>query len=339
MTSSTTTTTTPGRRRILSRFGVAALGAVLLSATACGNDNATGTADPAGTVAAAATTVTGSTPASSTTIATVPATTNTLPAPETPSRPTASRDELVGVEGGRLHLRCTGSGAKTVLLIAGFEEGAENWNKVEPAMSAGARVCSYDRPGTGTSDPPTSTATFAIQAADLHTLLTTAGEPGPYVVVGHSFGGVEAVTFASQFATEVTGLVLIDTSPVTWPAALCAVSDDGTETATALRSFCAGFSDPTGNAEHLDVLASFTEASGIGTLGSLPMTVITSVDRQFPGLGADELARLTDKWNHGQQQWSGLSTAAHVVSVADTGHHIQLDQPAVVIDEITRLLP
>jgi pimeloyl-ACP methyl ester carboxylesterase len=344
----TTTNQVPDRRYILRRFGVAMLGAALISATACGNSatdtaNATNTADASDaattTATPAATTTTVPTPPSSTTIATVPATATTVPAPETAPRPTATRDELVGVEGNRLHIRCTGSGAKTVLLIAGFEEGAESWSKVEPAISASARVCSYDRPGTGTSDPPTSTPTFATQATDLHALLTTVGEPGPYVVVGHSFGGAEAVTFASQFAAEVTGLVLIDASPVTWPAALCAVADDGTQTAADLRSFCTALSDPNRNAEHLDAFSSFTEVSGITTLGSLPMAVITAVDRQFPGLGASELAGLTDKWNQGQQLWSGLSSAAHVVPVADTSHHIQLDQPAVVIDEITRLLP
>ena len=62
-------------------------------------------------------------------------------------------DELVDVDGVRVHVRCIGSGDTTVLLIAGFEIGDENWGKVEPDIAARARVCSYARPGTGTSDP------------------------------------------------------------------------------------------------------------------------------------------------------------------------------------------
>ena len=227
-----------------------------------------------------------------------------------------------------------------MLLIAGFEAGSDGWAKVEPAISARTRVCSYDRPGTGTSDPATATQTFVTQATDLHELLTTIGEPGPYVVVGHSFGGAEAVTFASDFTDEVTGLVLVDASPVTWPAAICAVANDGSNAANMLRGLCAGWSDPNGNAEHLDVFAAFAGAATITSLGTLPITVITAVDRQFdPGLAADEMARLTDVWDTGQQQWSQLSTASRVVPVENTSHYIQLDHPDVVIDEIARLLP
>jgi pimeloyl-ACP methyl ester carboxylesterase len=328
-------------------FGVAILVAALLNATACGKSDATGKADANVTASnqiskttKSATVATAATPAATpTTSPPTPASAPSQPTTTTTAtRPTGTLDELVGSE-PRLHIRCVGRGTTTVLLIAGFEEGTENWNKVEPAISASARVCSYDRPGTGTSDPPASTQTFASQATDLHALLTAVGEPGPYVVVGHSFGGVEAVTFAAKYPADVIGLVLIDTSPVTWPTVLRSVLDDGTETATLLRTFGIGLSDPTKNAEHLDVAASIAEASAIVSLGSVPMAVITAVERQYPGLGTTELSRLTDLWNQGQQQWSHLSSAAHVVSVDHTSHHIQLDHPGVVIDEIARLLP
>ncbi len=200
-------------------------------------------------------------------------------------------------------------------------------------------MCSYDRPGTGTSDPATVTATFATQATHLRELLATIDEPGPYVVVGHSFGGAEAATFASEFPNEVTGVVLVDASPVTWPRALCAVTDDGSDAADMILSFCAGLSDPNGNAEHLDVFAAFAGAGTIRSLGSLPLSVITAVDRQLPGLADREVTRLTDVWNQGQQQWSQLSSAGRVVPVADTSHDIQLDHPDVVVDEIVRFLP
>ena len=328
-----TTTITTNHRRI----GLAVLGAALLSTAACGSDGATQAADAPI-----------SPPASTTTTTTITTTTTTTtPAPSTTSvataaevRPTATIDELVGVDGARVHVRCIGSGDTTVLLIAGFESGADGWANVEPAIAARTRVCSYDRPGTGTSDPAAATETFATQATDLHEVLATIGEPGPYVVVGHSFGGAEAVTFASEFTDEVTGLVLVDASPVTWPGALCAVADDGSDAATMLRGLCAGWSDPNGNVEHLDVLDSFAGASTIMSLGTLPIAVVTAVDRQFvPGLAAEEMARLTDVWDRGQQQWSQLSTASRVVSVEDTSHYIQLDHPDVVIDEIVRLLP
>jgi hypothetical protein len=97
---------------------------------------------------------------------------------------------------------------------------------------------------------------------------------------------------------------------------------------------------PAGNAERLDVAAAFAEMSSIVSLGSLPIAVVTATERVLPaGLAAAEVTRLTEAWNQGQQGWAALSTAAHIVPVDHTGHHIELEQPAVVIDEITRLLP
>ena len=82
-----------------------------------------------------------------------------------------------------------------------------------PALSGQSRVCSYARFGTGASDPPTTPQTFATSARDLHTLLNEIGEPGPFVVVGHSYGGAQAVTFAATYPDEVEGLVLLDATP------------------------------------------------------------------------------------------------------------------------------
>ena len=257
--------------------------------------------------------------------------------PET--RPTASIDELVGADGQRVHVRCVGQGDTTVLLIAGFGGDTTNWVNVEPAIAARARVCSYDRPGTGTSDPATSTATFTTAATALHTLLSTIGETGPYVAVGHSFGGAEAVAFASLFADEVAAVVLIDASPTTWPTASCSVADDGSDMAAMMRASCAGVFLPTGNIERLDVAAAFAEIAEINSLGSLPMAVITATKRDLADMTAPEVAHLTATWNQGQQDWIALSSASHLVSVDRTGHHIEIDQPEVVIDEITRLLP
>ena len=302
----------------------------LIGATACGND----TTSRAGSLP----TSTASTSTSHTTTPSTPATPATVTATTAP-RPTGTIDELVGPAGERVHVRCVGEGDTTVVLIAGFGDDSTGWALVEPAITAHARVCSYDRPGTGTSDPATSTGTFTTQAMELHDLLGGVGEPGPYVVVGHSFGGAEAVTFASLFATEVTGLVLIDASPTRWPDAICAIPDDGSDAAAMLGGLCGMFA-PTGNSEHLDAVAAFAEAAQIGSLGSLPMAVITASRRELPAdLAAAEVDRLNEAWHLGQQAWMALSATSHLLSVEHTGHRIQIDQPGVVIDEITRLLP
>lgn len=268
-------------------------------------------------------------------VAITPSTTTTT----TVERPDTPRDELVAIDHGRMHLRCVGSGPTTVLLIAGWGDGGESWEAIEPAIAGRARVCSYARFGTGTSDPQPTTQTFATQAADLHALLEAAGEPGPYVVLGHSFGGAESVTFAAEHPDEVVGLMLIDASPTTWPETTCSVPDDGSEAARNLQLGCVVMKDPTLDPERLDAFAAFAEVAAITSLGDLPMTVMTAARRTLPGLSQAEVDRLTTVWDAGVAQWAALSTASSVVIVEDTGHHIQLDQPELVIDQVVALLP
>lgn len=258
----------------------------------------------------------------------------------TVARPSATLDRLVGDEGAKVHVRCVGQGATTVVLIAGFGGDLAGWVDVEPVVARDARVCSYDHPGTGTSDPAIGTTSFRTRATELHVLLDALGEPAPYLVVGHSFGGAEAVTFASMFPTDVVGLVLVDASPATWPTALCAVPDDGTDGAAMLRDMCSVTFLPTGNGEHLDVDAAFAEVARITSLGSLPLAILTATERTLPAdLAAAQRIRLNEEWNQGQQDWRALSTVAHLVTVEHVGHHIEIDRPTVVINEITRLLP
>ena len=265
-------------------------------------------------------------------------TTTTVAPTTTVDRPTAPVDELVAIDGGRMHLRCVGSGATTVLLIAGWGNGGESWGAIEPAIAERARVCSYARFGTGTSDPQTTTQTFATQAADLHALLDAAGEPGPYVLVGHSFGGPESVTFASRYPDEMVGLMLLDASPATWPATACSVPDDGSEAARSFAQGCALMKDPASDPERLDAFAAFAEVAAITSLVDLPMTVVSAAQRTLPGLTPSEVTRLNAAWTDGIDHWAALSTSSSVVIIEDTGHHIEIDQPTAVIEQVRRLL-
>jgi pimeloyl-ACP methyl ester carboxylesterase len=199
-------------------------------------------------------------------------------------------------------------------------------------------VCSYDRFGTGTSDAPPSDQTFTSEAADLHQLLQAAGEVGPYVVVGHSFGGAEAVAFTSRFSDEVHGVLLLDASPVTWPAAVCAVPADGSQAAADFVSVCTAISDPAKNPERLNAPAAFADVGSIQSLGDIPMTVASRADLSYPDLPTTVASELASVWTEGQSHWASLSSAAKLITVADTSHNIQIDQPAVVVAQISALL-
>ena len=127
--------------------------------------------------------------------------------------------KLVDVGGHRLHLRCTGSGSPTVVLEPGLGGASSDLAWIEPAVARDTRVCVYDRAGRGWSDPTDDPQDAAHIATDLHTLLDRAHVPGPYVLAGHSFGGLYVLSFAAKFPDQVAGLVLLDsTAPKAGPA-------------------------------------------------------------------------------------------------------------------------
>jgi pimeloyl-ACP methyl ester carboxylesterase len=273
-------------------------------------------------------------PTAATSMATSMATTAVLPV-----RRSGPIDELLAVDpsGARLHVWCDGEGPVTIVLIPGFGDDGEGWAAVAPTLAQRARVCSYSRFGTGQSDAAPVDQTFTTQADDLHTLLHGVGEVGPYLLVGHSFGGPEAVAFTGRFPDEVDGLVLVDASPVAWPAAVCAVPDDGSEGAAGFRQTCALISDAANNPERLSAPSAFAEVGAIGSLGDVPMTVLTAAQHPRPGLDATQAARLDEVWTDGQEHWATLSSHADLRSIGDTGHYIQLDRPDVVIGAVMEL--
>lgn len=120
--------------------------------------------------------------------------------------------ELVDVGGHSLHLRCSGSGSPTVVLESGFGGFSFDWSFVREDISEHARVCTYDRAGYGWSDPVDRPQSSSEVAADLSELLEGAGESGPYLLVGHSAGGLYVRAFAALHPDEIAGMVLLDSS-------------------------------------------------------------------------------------------------------------------------------
>ena len=132
---------------------------------------------------------------------------------------------LIEVGGHKLHLDCRGSGGPTVVLEPGLGETSvmmAGW--VAPAVAETTRVCVYDRAGRGWSESAAAPQDGTTVATDLHTLLARAGEPGPYVLAGHSAGGIYVLNFARLFPQDVAGVVLLDsmypqqyTRMASWP--------------------------------------------------------------------------------------------------------------------------
>jgi pimeloyl-ACP methyl ester carboxylesterase len=163
--------------------------------------------------------------------------------------PITMRGQLVDVGPYRLHLECSGTGSPTVVLEPGGGASAATLGWIAPAVARDTTVCVYDRAGRGWSDPATVPPDARQIATDLHTLLDRAGVPGPYVLAGHSFGGLYVMTYAARHPDEVAGMVLIDsTAPQHTPPPS---PSPGT---------------PYSLTKHLSVLASTTARLGVGRL-------------------------------------------------------------------------
>ena len=128
--------------------------------------------------------------------------------------PQEGRSIALGADfpGVSLNLNCVGQGAPTVILDSGLGVPAAGWDLVIPDVSKFARVCSYDRAGYGWSSAGPMPRTSEQIVKELHALLAASGEKGPYVLVGHSFGGYNVRVYTDKYPTDVAGLVLVDTS-------------------------------------------------------------------------------------------------------------------------------
>jgi pimeloyl-ACP methyl ester carboxylesterase len=127
--------------------------------------------------------------------------------------------KFVDLDGRRIHMVVMGqeTGRPTVLLEAGIGSFSSNWAWVQAGLASSTRVVAYDRAGLGWSDPAPEPQDAQQSANDLHVALQKAGIPGPYVVAGHSYGGLVVRAFAALYPEEVVGMVLVDAShPDQW---------------------------------------------------------------------------------------------------------------------------
>ncbi|WP_406829897.1 alpha/beta hydrolase [Pedococcus sp. KACC 23699] len=265
---------------------------------------------------------------------------------------------LIDVGGYRLHLHCAGTGTPTVVLLNGLGETSPQWARVLPAASASTRVCAYDRVGQGWSDDSPNPADATTAATDLHKLLAAAGEPGPFVLAGHSSGGVHALTYTHLYPAQVAGVVLLDSAS---PHQVQAVSTFDGEYQVMRRVLAAaptlfrfgighvlatlGTPDLPGNAgqqaatfadsprgwtaeraEQRSLPTTFVQAQALTSLGHRPLVVLTAkanVDAK-PG------------WGTAQNQLAALSTNSRH-TVADMDHVGFLHDPAGAALSVTAI--
>ncbi len=279
--------------------------------------------------------------------------------------------ELVDVGGYRMHIYCTGVGSPTVILEAGLNDFYVSWAQTQPAIAQATRVCSFDRAGLGWSELSPRPRTSEVMAEELHTLLAKANIAGPYILVGHSFGGINLRVFARMYPAEAAGMVLVDSAHEEQSGRLPFLKDATEQAIGQLRLF--SFLSASGlmallpenipnrglSAEvykqYQAVVATtryfqgaMAESAGvngsaaspkIAGLGDLPLIVLTHEKFEaMPGLTASQQEQFEQEWTKMQRELAGLSSKSKQIIASASGHYIQVDRPELVIEAILELV-
>jgi len=238
-----------------------------------------------------------------------------------------------------------GSGSPAVILETGLGAEGDEWSRIQRTISEVTLVWRYDRAGRGGSDPaPTSPRSAGMMVEDLHELLRTAAIRGPYLLVGHSFGGLLVRLYAHRYPGEVCGLVLVDAMhPDQFDMIGGALQPSRPDDPPPLRNFrrfwTGGWRDPASTAERIDFAASFREMQEVRSLGRLPIHIITAgTATHSPFIPEASRPRLQPLWDELQRSFLSLSPLATQSSALNSGHFVQREHPEIIVDAVKALI-
>ena len=275
---------------------------------------------------------------------------STVSTPQPPT-PTTMPSGMLDVGAYELYYECSGQGTPTVILESGSGADSSAWSAVKLELTDYTRICTYDRANLGRSDKVPGPRTYHDMTQDLQVLLEKAKIEEPFILVGHSMGGLLVRIFAYQHPDEIAGIVLVDSAHpdmgVHLLACLPTESTDEPEDIRYLRQWFTWMSDSSHelsfvDSEGLDNLASNRQVRDVVSLGDLPLVVISQAPN-VPSLGypigvSSEIdACLQQTWQELQSELAGLSSKT-IRLTAQGGHMIPLEQPELIVQAIIDLI-
>jgi pimeloyl-ACP methyl ester carboxylesterase len=256
-----------------------------------------------------------------------------------------------------IHLSCVGTGRPLVILEAGAGRGEADWAKVQPSIGDLTQVCSYDRASDHCCEEVVS---------DLHLALRGASLPGPYVLVGHSLGGLYARRFASRFPEDSAGMVLVDSADekqltgIVAPGLQPELYRPGAMSDSELQEFfkdlgrrmmaqhpppaagntaSANSEDGSGEIRMARFYRQVADERHDFMLSGRPLIVLTATrTAPMPRFSADQIAQLEEDHRLLQTRMPLLSRNSKQIVVPDSGHFVQLDRPDVVVAAVREVV-
>jgi pimeloyl-ACP methyl ester carboxylesterase len=253
----------------------------------------------------------------------------------------------IDMDGRRLVLAECGRGSPAVVLETGLGAESEEWSTVQAALAPLTRVCRYDRAARGASDVAPQPRSALDLVEDLRVLLHRADVMPPYVLVGHSLGGLLVRLFAHRHREQVAALVLVDSMhedqfDVFAPTLPPPRADEPTGLTETREFWTRGWRDWHSTQEGLDLVASCEQARAIDSLGDLPMHVLSAGTFLNQPLVPEAFRpRLQGMWDGLQQRLVRLSTRSTHSTCLGSGHFLQREAPqqvaAAVADMVGRV--
>jgi pimeloyl-ACP methyl ester carboxylesterase len=259
--------------------------------------------------------------------------------------------QMVDVGGHRLHINCTGNGSPTVVIEAGLGDWSTGWGYVQPEVAKTTRVCTYDRAGWGWSEPGPLPRDANQVTKELHTLLQNAAIPGPYVMVGHSLGGLAMRVFTHDYPAGVAGVVLIESmfpgqtgyaTPSIVISSFPLLARFGIVRLLVKPLGLINYVPPSEKAylalyvrpesaqalvnEIKEIPDSMAQAGAVSTFGDLPLIVLTAKLHQDPG------------WQAGQAELPKLSSNSQQLIAEKSDHVIPIQQPDAAVAAILKMV-
>jgi pimeloyl-ACP methyl ester carboxylesterase len=264
----------------------------------------------------------------------------------------APMDRRVNIGTHALHIHCVGRGGPTVVIDTGITETYESWEPVMELIAQDTRVCAYDRAGYGQSEPGPMPRDCNRAADELSLLLLNARVEGPFVLVGHSLGGLNMQVFAARYPDQAVGAVLLDPPPLKWIMGtgfpdLREMFSQQTDEFLAAADAPSASSDPAekARASFYQALASENEEmlgrsadqlAAIDSFGDLPLVVIAATE---PNPGFGESAQAFQRfWIEQSQELAGKSANGSFILAEGSRHHIHLDASQLVVDAIQEMV-